>query len=615
MLQIDEEAHLFALDIGDGTLMRLQMENERISLSRNDSSAVIEQDLGGAENEWNWNKYSKSVCFVLNTMNGERESLKMNNPKFFPNGLHVYGTTSQIPSASNDIVVYDLKTRKYRNITESIPPLVPESEIPQASAFTHRNLALIGFVGFPESVLVHDGYDIWVVDLETREKPVCITNNYGKKNKLVFKIVLQEGWTTPFNFSDTIILQAFNENNKNEGFFRMVFGTRLDPEAISMKSWKISDFPKRARDAKVYILKAETASASPNFFWTKDFRKYHSLSNNYPEKSYNWITSELFKWRSIDGSFLQGLLFKPENFNPTKRYPVIFHIYESFSGKKNQYNAPQLSYGAINIPWLVSNGFIVCTPDIKYTIGKPGRSAYNAIVSCVQYLDRFPWVDRKRLGLQGHSFGGYEANYLITRSNIFAAVVSASGPTDFISGYNGVVGSGSPSQFIYETHQNRLGGTLWANSQAYFENSPILYANRVSSPLLVMHNRTDRAVPFHHGLEFFLALRRLGKRVWMLQYDDGGHSVYPGTKSPADYTIRMTQFFDHYLKDSACPRWMLYGIPASQKGIETGYELVREKDPKTGKWVTPKEGGLLTDEEKKKVEALKHRKPVTISIE
>jgi hypothetical protein len=168
------------------------------------------------------------------------------------------------------------------------------------------------------------------------------------------------------------------------------------------------------------------------------------------------------------------------------------------------------------------------------------------------------------------------------------------------------------SELFYERGQGKIGASLWENPKAYIEGSPVLFTHIVTTPLLMMANKKDDW-NYSQQLEFFLGLRRLGKKAWLLQYDNGGHGV--DGEDAKDFTVRIFQFFDHYLKDSACPRWMLYGIRASQKGIDDGLELVREKDPKTGKWLTPKEGGLLTDEEKKKVEALKHRKPITVTIE
>jgi len=174
------------------------------------------------------------------------------------------------------------------------------------------------------------------------------------------------------------------------------------------------------------------------------------------------------------------------------------------------------------------------------------------------------------MGLQGHSFGGYETNYLITHSCLFAAACETAGVSDLISEY-GSDARGTYPMYHAELSQGRIGATPWQRADLYINNSPIFNADKVTTPLLMMHNKGDDVVPFSQGMEFFMALRRLGKRVWLLQYDGSGH-VINGNKSALDFTIRVTQFFAHYLKDDPAPTWMTKGIPAALKGIDTGLE-------------------------------------------
>ncbi len=217
------------------------------------------------------------------------------------------------------------------------------------------------------------------------------------------------------------------------------------------------------------------------------------------------------------------------------------------------------------------------------------------------------------MAIQGHSFGGFETNFIATNTDMFAAVVSSAGVCDNVSWYNSTMRRGVSLQYMSEIGQARIGSSLWNSPELYIKNSPIYYANKVSSPLLMFHNKADGIVPFTQGVEFFSALRRLGKRAWMLQYDGEPHSL-SDDQNRVDYTIRITQFFDHYLKDAPAPKWMIEGIPAKMKGIDNGLELVEKKDT-NGNWITPPEGGLLTDEERRKVDALKHRGSITITIE
>jgi dipeptidyl aminopeptidase/acylaminoacyl peptidase len=182
-----------------------------------------------------------------------------------------------------------------------------------------------------------------------------------------------------------------------------------------------------------------------------------------------------------------------------------------------------------------------------------------------------PWVDAKRMGIQGHSFGGYETNFLVTHSHIFAAACTASGGSDFVSYYGDLFGNGAVQEVQFELGQYRIGATLWQHPDLFIKNSPIFYADRVTTPLLIMHGALDDAVRFGQAVEFFCALRRLGKKAWMLEYGKDGHILFG--KSAADFTIRMQQFFDHFLKGAEEPKWMSEGIPARLKGIESGLEL------------------------------------------
>jgi dipeptidyl aminopeptidase/acylaminoacyl peptidase len=418
----------------------------------------------------------------------------------------------------------------------------------------------------------------------------------------------------PIPFKGKIVVKAFNKATKDAGFFLLNLDKDADPVQLSMTPHKYQVFNVNAKpieliSSKAFVVKRENEIELPNYFLTHDFKNFIPLTDVEPQRSWNWMTAELHSFKSLSGRDLKGVLYKPENFDPQKKYPVIVHIYSNMSDDLHKYRPAEWTTDHMNIPWFVSNGYLVFTPDIHYKLGDPAESAFECTEGAAQYLKALPFIDAKCMGLQGQSFGGYETNFIVTQSSSFAAAMASSGPTDIISGYN------SDAQGFIETGQVAMFSTLWERPDLYIKNSPVFYVHRVQTPLLMMNNKADFRVVYSQGIEFFDGLRRLGKRVWLLQYDNGTHVVTPGSNDALQHTIRITQFFDHYLKDSACPRWMLYGIPPEMKGYEDGLELVREKDPKTGKWITPKEGNILTDEEKIKVEALKKRKPINIAVE
>jgi dipeptidyl aminopeptidase/acylaminoacyl peptidase len=250
----------------------------------------------------------------------------------------------------------------------------------------------------------------------------------------------------------------------------------------------------------------------------------------------------------------KGILYTPENFDTQKKYPLIFHYYEISSDQLYLFRKPTLSSGGLDISWYVSNGYLVFIPDIKIPKGHPGKGALS-VIRAAKYFHRKPWVGK--MGLQGHSFGGYITNYLITHNNLFAAAQESAGPADFISGYGAVKKyTGNGMQYLYERGQNNIGVTPWQRQDLYITNSPIFRADKINTPLLILHNEEDNAVPVSQGIELFTALRRLKKPAWLLQYDGEGHMLI-NEQHKLDFSRRQQQFFDHYLKGLPAPEWML----------------------------------------------------------
>jgi dipeptidyl aminopeptidase/acylaminoacyl peptidase len=335
----------------------------------------------------------------------------------------------------------------------------------------------------------------------------------------------------------------------------------------------------KAEDADVVMLTRSTFREFPDLYITDPtFRSFDRISDANPQQAeYRWGTSELVDWRSVNGEPLQGILYKPDGFDPSKKYPMMVYFYERLSDNVNNYVTPAAGGSSVNIAFYVSRGYLVFTPDIPYRIGYPGESAMNAVVPGVLELIDQGYVDQERIGVQGHSWGGYQIAYMITKTNLFAAAEAGAPVANMISAYGGIRwSSGMSRMFQYEKTQSRLGGTLWEAPMRFIENSPIFWADKVETPLLMMHNDEDGAVPWYQGIEYFVALRRLDRPVWMLNYNGEDHGLRQ-EKNRKDWAIRMQQFFDHYLMDSPAPVWMVDGIPAIQKGENMGLELIAPK--------------------------------------
>jgi dipeptidyl aminopeptidase/acylaminoacyl peptidase len=297
------------------------------------------------------------------------------------------------------------------------------------------------------------------------------------------------------------------------------------------------------------------------------------VSNANPQQAERrWGTCELYEWTALDGQRLQGLLVKPEGFDPKRQYPMVVNFYERSSDELHRHDAPAPGRSTINYPYYASRGYLVFSPDIPYRTGYPGESCYNAVVSGVTSLIDRGFVDRGRIGVQGHSWGGYQVAYLLTKTNIFKCAESGAPVVNMFSAYGGIRwATGLSRMFQYEHTQSRIGGTIWEYPMRYYENSPLFSMDKVQTPVLILHNDADGHVPWYQGIEYFTALRRLGKPAWLLNYNEEPHWPVK-LQNRKDFQLRMSQFFDHYLLDKPMPQWMQRGVPAVEKGIRQGLD-------------------------------------------
>lgn len=422
-----------------------------------------------------------------------------------------------------------------------------------------------------EAVLVYDAYDIWKLDPTNKEAAENITENIGRKNKLTLRYFKTDPESRFIKMNEQILLTAFDNTTKENGFYKL---DKSDLKPLMLDKYTYTRTVK-AKDKDIFAFVKSNFNTSWDIYVTKDsWKSERKLSDINPQmKDYNWGTAELVSWTTLDNKQTQGILYKPEDFDPNKKYPVMIYFYEKHSDNLYQYFPPAPSRSIINIPFYCSRGYIVFTPDIQYTTGHPGESAYNSIISGTEMLMKNSWVDKDNMAIQGQSWGGYQVAYLVTRTDMFKAAGAGAPVSNMFSAYGGIRWeTGRSRQYQYEQTQSRLGATMWEAPELYKENSPVFFADKVNTPLLIMHNDKDGAVPWYQGIEYFMALRRLGKPVWMLQYNNEAHNLRE-RRNMKDLTIRLQQFFDHYLKGEPMPMWMKKGVPATDKGQDYGFEL------------------------------------------
>ena len=445
-----------------------------------------------------------------------------------------------------------------------------------------------GWLEGDQAIFINDRYDIWQMDPSGEMAPVNLTDGLGRRENLTFRIVrldetlLPAGTPgvkkEPFKPKETIYFSVFDNKTKESGYYYKEMGKRRPVMTRWVQEPVTFAYLTRSKDGKVMIYSKQNFVNSPDVWFTKDkFKTQVRITDINPQqKEYNWGTAGLVHWKSATGLDLEGILYKPENFNPAKKYPMIVYFYERTSQTLHTYRAPAPSRSTINIPFFVSNEYIVFVPDIAYQTGHPGKSALDCIVPGVKKLiEENSWIDADNIAIQGQSWGGYQVAYMVTQPQVFKWKAAGAGApvSNMTSAYGGIRwGSGMVRQFQYEHSQSRIGQNLWDGFDLYIENSPLFFADKVETPLLIMHNDKDEAVPWYQGIELFTALRRLGKPVWMLQYNSESHNLGERVNAK-DLSIRLEQFFNHFLKGAPMPVWMKTGVPATHKGIDWGLEL------------------------------------------
>ena len=439
------------------------------------------------------------------------------------------------------------------------------------------------WMGEDEYLLLNDRYDIWKFSPDGKKAPVNLSKGAGRRDKVNYSVTEFKTYNDPYLYRDihtlpvkgSIELVAFDEENSRNGFARISAGAAGEPKLfLEEKSYTT---PVQALNSNAIIYtKGDFKNPMDLYINDTDWSSERKLTAINPQQAdYLWGDVQLVHWNAYDGTPLKGMLFTPENLDPQAKYPMVIYFYEKNAETLYSYRAPAPSRSIINIPVFVSQGYVVFVPDIVYTVGHPGESAYNCICSGAEAMcEQFSFINREKMGIQGQSWGGYQTAYLVTRTDMFAAAGAGAPVGNMTSAYGGIRWESGSSRIVqYEAGQSRIGKDLWEEGglELYIENSPVFFAPKVKTPVLIMHNDNDGAVPWYQGIEFFMSLRRLGKPAWLLEYNNEAHNLSE-RRNAKDLSVRLEQFFDHYLKDEPAAAWMTAGIPYERKGNYFGYE-------------------------------------------
>ncbi|MGL5786038.1 MAG: alpha/beta hydrolase family protein [Bacteroidales bacterium] len=521
--------------------------------------------------EMNWQYPYARDLYLVDLKTGKREE--------FLNNAMVSGT--RITPDGAFVVFFDLKTQKWNSfdtkkkvlhqISEGIEyPLFDEANDKPEDPSPYGSFGLSPDFRF---IYIYDKYDLWKLDLTGVQKPLCITNGWGRQHnkRLRYADLTFDNYKNIVDTKKDMMLISFDFGTKENGFYRMKEGEV--PQELMEGPYKYT-LKAVSKDAGRILYSRENYNEFRDI-WVSNtsFSDSRKVSDANPQmKDYKWGSVELMKWNDFNGEEVEGLLYKPENYDPEKKYPVIVYFYETHTEDMYKHHQPQPSWSIIIPSMFTSDDYVVFMPDIKYTTGYPGESCYNSVVSGANALVDRGIADAGRIGLQGQSWGGYQIAYLVTRTNMFKCASPGAPVSNMTSAYSGIrTSSGMVRMFQYEHGQSRIGDDLWSAPMRYIENSPVFYAPKVETPLLIRHDDADEAVPFSQGVELFMALKRCGKTAWMLNYNNEPHNL-KSRPARMDWTIRMHQFFDYYLKDKPAPRWMTEGISIKEKGKDQKYD-------------------------------------------
>ncbi len=438
------------------------------------------------------------------------------------------------------------------------------------------------WTGEDEAVLLSDRYDIWKISPDGK-KADLLTAGLGRRAGVRLSILDLGRRYNPYLYQNIVsfpkkgkIYLSCQDEETSENGFGVVDIAKCMVSGCFTDKWSYSLAVKAENTNTIAYLKGNFRNPMDLYVTKDNWDSETRLSHINPQQDgYLWGDVQMVRWNAYDGTPLKGLLYTPDGLDTLKKYPMMIYFYEKNSEALYNYFQPAPSRSIINIPFYVSRGYVVFVPDIVYKDGHPGESAYNCVCSGAEAMcDRFGFIDRSRMAIQGQSWGGYQTAYLVTRTDMFAAAGAGAPVGNMTSAYGGIRWESGNSRISqYEHGQSRIGKTLWDEGglYLYIENSPVFFAPNVKTPVLIMHNDADGAVPWYQGIEFFMSLRRLGKPAWLLEYNNEAHNLKE-RRNCKDLSIRLQQFFDHYLQGAPEPAWMKSGIPYERKGSYFAYE-------------------------------------------
>jgi dipeptidyl aminopeptidase/acylaminoacyl peptidase len=556
--QEKDRVYRAVVHLDTGRVVRLaDLEMPQVHPSDNPDFAIGRSDVPYLR-EITWDGRFSDL-YVVDLETGERRlvanrlaSGRLNGTSLSPNGRFM------VFFQDGDWHLYDGDEEKLENLTAELG--VPFANEDHDYPMDPPGYGLSEWLADSSAVFIYDKYDIWRISTDGAS-PSCLTAGRGRESDTVFRVVDLDPEEETLAPDTPLLLEAYHDLEKHDAFYSAT-PDGADMSRLYGTGAHRLEFVARAERADRLVFTRENYVEFPDLWISNaSFGELRRLSLANPQiADFAWGSAELVEWSTGAGVPLQGVLIKPGNYEPGKRYPVLIYYYRFFSQRLHLFNQPVVNHRP-SFPVYASNGYAVFLPDIRFEIGRPGPSAVECLVSGVEKLIDMGIADPEAIGLHGHSWSGYQTAFVITQTDIFAAAVAGAPVSNMTSAYSGIRwGTGLARQFQYEKSQSRIGASLWEEPELFIANSPVFFADRIDTPLLIQFGDEDEAVPWYQGIELYLACRRLEKDCIMLQYRGEPHHLKKYANK-LDYSIKMKEFFDHWLQGEPAPTWMSAGVP------------------------------------------------------
>ncbi|MFB9080218.1 S9 family peptidase [Flavobacterium procerum] len=507
----------------------------------------------------------KRDFYIKNLSSGERRLLLKNHSAHYDHTIPSPGGKYIAYFKDENWWIYDIKNGKHSNITENLGSNFASSE----KQYQNKDpYPVIGWTQNDKEILLYDAYDLWSL---TPDGASAWRLTKGRETNTQFRLCgnLQKsiaksdyGGITylPINMKQGLPLETVDSNG-NYGFYK--WHPNTIKQILSSSNMRLDQLIESQR--RNLIAYTEERYDLPPRLMIRNLSKKKSkciFQSNPQQKFFYWGKSEMINYKNSKGEALKGILFYPAQYSVKKKYPMIVYIYEKLAKDlHHKYLNPSQYYGdgSFNISNFTTQGYFVLAPDISYELGNPGLSAVDCVEAATKKIISAGLVYPDKIGITGHSFGGYETNFIITQSNLFAAALSGSAASDLTSLYLNIGNSGRPDIWRFENQQWRMGRSLFEDKEAYDRNTPILYAKNITAPLLSWTGGDDKQVNWNQSIELYLALRRLKKKHILLLYPGEGHTLTK-KENQKDLSEKFQEWFDYHLKDVSPADWIKTGL-------------------------------------------------------